>query len=249
MIYNGSLLAGLVLGLAGSLHCVGMCGPLVLMMPSGWLGLVVYHLGRTFTYVLMGLLAGLMFQVVDIRAFQSEFSIGVGLVFLVMWVYQRWGWRIERLVGGSGQGRGVDLGESQSLGFLSGLRARVLQLYASAMKEDDLRWRAVAGFANGLLPCGLVYGALMAAVGQGTTGGSMFLMMGFGLGSMPSLFVLGLVGSRIGSRVRKYWSKLLPWWLLLMGIWFVLRGLNLGIPYLSPDVKMGVKHGSCCAPK
>jgi sulfite exporter TauE/SafE len=99
------------------------------------------------------------------------------------------------------------------------------------------------------LPCGLVYGALMAAVGQGTTGGSVFLMTGFGLGSMPSLFVLGLVGSRIGSRVRKYWSKLLPWWLLLMGIWFVLRGLNLGIPYLSPDVKMGVKHGSCCAPK
>ena len=41
MIYNGSLLAGLVLGLAGSLHCVGMCGPLVLMMPSGWLGSVV----------------------------------------------------------------------------------------------------------------------------------------------------------------------------------------------------------------
>lgn len=249
MICNGSLLAGLVLGLAGSLHCVGMCGPLVLMMPSGWLGSVVYHLGRTFTYVLMGLLAGLMFQVVDIRAFQSEFSIGVGLVFLVMWVYQRWGWRIERLVGGSGKGSAVDLGESQSLGFLSGLRARVLTLYASAMKGGDLRWRAVAGFANGLLPCGLVYGALMAAVGQGTTGGSMFLMMGFGLGSMPSLFVLGLVGSRIGSRVRKYWSKLLPWWLLLMGIWFVLRGLNLGIPYLSPDVKMGEKHGSCCAPK
>ncbi len=246
---NGSLIVGLVLGLAGSLHCVGMCGPLVLMMPSGWLGSVAYHLGRTFTYVLMGLLAGLMFQVVDIRAFQSEFSIGVGLVFLVMWVYQRWGFLIDRWVGGQREDVGVDLDKSQSLGFLASLRGRVLQLYASAMKGDDLRWRAVAGFANGLLPCGLVYGALMAAVGQGTTGGSMFLMLGFGLGSMPSLFVLGLVGSRIGSRVRKYWSKLLPWWLLLMGIWFVLRGLNLGIPYLSPDVKMGEKHGSCCAPK
>jgi hypothetical protein len=197
----------------------------------------------------MGLLAGLMFQVVDIRAFQSEFSIGVGLVFLVMWVYQRWGFLIDRWVGRQREGVGVDLDKSQSLGSLFGLRGRVLPLYASAMKVNDLRWRAVAGFANGLLPCGLVYGALMAAVGQGTTGGSMFLMMGFGLGSMPSLFILGLVGSRIGSRVRKYWSKLLPWWLLLMGIWFVLRGLNLGIPYLSPDVKMDVKHGSCCAPK
>jgi uncharacterized protein len=249
MIYNGSLLAGLVLGLAGSLHCVGMCGPLVLMMPSGWLGSVVYHLGRTFAYVLMGLLAGLMFQVLDIRAFQSEFSIGVGLVFLVMWVYQRWGWLIDRWFGGHGQSDGVDLGERQSLGFLSVLRGRVLQLYASAMKGNDLRWRAVAGFANGLLPCGLVYGALMAAVGQGTTAGSMFLMMGFGLGTMPSLFVLGLVGSRIGSSVRKYWSKLLPWWLLVMGVWFLLRGLNLGIPYLSPDVNIGVKQGSCCTPK
>jgi hypothetical protein len=249
MIYNGSLLAGLVLGLAGSFHCVGMCGPLVLMMPSGWLGSVVYHLGRTFAYVLMGLLAGLMFQVLDIRAFQSEFSIGVGLVFLLMWAYQRWGWRMVGLVGGQGEGGGVNLDERQSVGFLSILRGRVLQLYASAMKGNDLRWRAVAGFANGLLPCGLVYGALMAAVGQGTTGGSMFLMMGFGLGTMPSLFVLGLVGSRIGSSVRKYWSKLLPWWLLLMGLWFLLRGLNLGIPYLSPQVEIGAKHGACCLPK
>lgn len=249
MIYNGSLLAGLVLGLAGSLHCVGMCGPLVLMMPSGWLGSVVYHLGRTFTYVLMGLLAGLMFQVVDIRAFQSEFSIWVGLVFLVMWVYQRWGWRMVGLVGGQGDGGGVNLDEKPLMGFLFGFRGKILHLYASAMKGSDLRWRAVAGFANGLLPCGLVYGALVAAVGQGATGGSMFLMMGFGLGTMPSLFFLGLVGSRIGSSVRKYWSKLLPWWLLLMGLWFLLRGLNLGIPYLSPQVEIGAKHGACCLPK
>lgn len=249
MIYNGSLLAGLVLGLAGSLHCVGMCGPLVLMMPSGWLGSVVYHLGRTFAYVLMGLLAGLMFQVVDIRSFQSEFSIGVGLVFLVMWVYQRWGWRLIGLVGGQGEGGGVNLDGKQSPGLFLGLRGQILQLYASAMKGNDLGWRAVAGFANGLLPCGLVYGALMAAVGQGTTASSMFLMMGFGLGSMPSLFALGLVGSRIGWGVRKYWSKLLPWWLLVMGVWFLLRGLNLGIPYLSPDVNIGLKQGSCCTPK
>ena len=249
MIYNGSLLAGLVLGLAGSLHCVGMCGPLVLMMPSGWLGSVVYHLGRTFAYVLMGLLAGLMFQVVDIRSFQSEFSIGVGLVFLVMWVYQRWGWCLIGLVGGQGEGGGVNLDGKQSPGLFLGLRGQILQLYASAMKGNDLGWRAVAGFANGLLPCGLVYGALMAAVGQGTTASSMFLMMGFGLGSMPSLFALGLVGSRIGWGVRKYWSKLLPWWLLVMGVWFLLRGLNLGIPYLSPDVNIGLKQGSCCTPK
>jgi sulfite exporter TauE/SafE len=62
---NGSLIAGLVLGMAGSLHCVGMCGPLVLMMPTGWLGTLIYHLGRTLTYALLGLLAGLMFQVVE----------------------------------------------------------------------------------------------------------------------------------------------------------------------------------------
>lgn len=170
-------------------------------------------------------------------------------MFLVMWVYQRWGWRLIGLIGGQGEGGGVNLDEKPLMGFLFGFRGKILQLYASAMKGNDLGWRAVAGFANGMLPCGLVYGALMAAVGQGTTGGSMFLMMGFGLGTMPSLFVLGLVGSRIGSSVRKYWSKLLPWWLLVMGVWFLLRGLNLGIPYLSPDVKIGVKQVSCCTPK
>jgi len=84
---EGSLIAGLMLGMAGSLHCIGMCGPLVLMMPSGWLGTVVYHVGRTLTYALLGLIAGILFQVVDFRTFQSEFSIGIGLVFLSMWAY------------------------------------------------------------------------------------------------------------------------------------------------------------------
>jgi len=230
---EGSLIAGLMLGMAGSLHCIGMCGPLVLMMPSGWLGTVVYHLGRTLTYAMLGLIAGMLFQVVDIRAFQSEFSIGIGLVFLAMWAYQRWGL--------SKKGSVAD----NENGFKKG----VLTLFSTAMKGRHLGWRAVAGLANGLLPCGLVYGAMMAAVGQGTTQGSILLMAGFGLGTIPSLFVLGLLGNKITQAVRKTWSKWLPWWLLVMAMLFLLRGMNLGIPFVSPKVQINAHHGSCCHPK
>lgn len=233
---DGSLLAGLMLGLAGSLHCIGMCGPLVLMMPSGWLGTVVYHLGRTFTYAMLGLLAGLMFQVVDIREFQSEFSIGIGLVFLLMWVYQRWGDKWVSFVG-------------RPVVAKSRLKQWVLNFFSQALKGQHLGWRFGAGMANGLLPCGLVYGAMMAAVGQGSTQGSVLLMAGFGFGSIPSLFMLGLLGNRIGTSVRKTWSKWLPWWLLVMAVIFLLRGMNLGIPFVSPKVQVNAHQGSCCHPK
>ena len=222
-----------MLGMAGSLHCIGMCGPLVLMMPSGWLGTVVYHLGRTLTYALLGLIAGMLFQVVDIRAFQSEFSMGIGLVFLSMWAYQRWGISKQGSVAGNE----------------NGFKKGVLTLFSTAMNGRHLGWRAVAGMANGLLPCGLVYGAMMAAVGQGTTQGSILLMTGFGLGTIPSLFVLGLLGNKITQAVRKTWSKWLPWWLLVMAMLFLLRGMNLGIPFLSPKVQINAHHGSCCHPK
>ena len=234
---NGSLIAGLVLGMAGSLHCVGMCGPLVLMMPTGWLGTLIYHLGRTLTYALLGLLAGLMFQVVDIRSFQSEFSIVIGLVFLAMWVYQRWG---QPWFGGA---------EGDQASGKTGFKQGVMQFFSRAMRGTHGGWRFAAGMANGLLPCGLVYGAMMAAVGQGSTQGSVLLMAGFGLGTIPSLFVLGLVGHKIGQSVRKAWSKWLPWWLLVMALIFLLRGMNLGIPYLSPKVQINTHQGSCCHPK
>lgn len=108
--------------------------------------------------------------------------------------------------------------------------------------------RRVIRHANGLLPCGLVYGAMMAALGQGTTLGSMVLMAGFGLGTIPSLFVLSLLGHRISQGVRKTWSRWLPWWLLVMSVIFILRGMNLGIPVISPKVQTATHHGSCCRP-
>jgi sulfite exporter TauE/SafE len=231
---NGALIAGLLLGLAGSLHCVGMCGPLVLMMPSGWVGTFVYHLGRTITYTILGMVVGLMFQVVDIRAFQSEFSIAVGVGFLVMWAYQRWGQRV--------------MGRANETAKAGKFQQGVMHVFAESIKGTGWIWRAIAGMANGLLPCGLVYGAMMAALGQGTTLGSMVLMAGFGLGTIPSLFVLSLLGHRISQGVRKTWSRWLPWWLLVMSVIFILRGMNLGIPFISPKVQTATHHGSCCRP-
>ena len=81
-----NFLVGLFLGLAGSLHCIGMCGPLVLLFPLngtskmfGLLNSLIYQLGRVFIYVLLGLLFGAVFQIIDLKYFERYFSIGIGI--------------------------------------------------------------------------------------------------------------------------------------------------------------------------
>ena len=232
---TANFLVGFLLGLAGSLHCIGMCGPLVMLFPlngnSKVLGLInslVYQLGRVFVYVLLGLLFGAVFQIIDLKYFERYFSIGIGLLFFALWV------------------REVSI---KTKSTQNSFQAIILNLFGKVLQLKSFFGMFLGGMMNGLLPCGLVYGALLAAFGTGTTQGSMIFMLGFGLATIPSMILLSFFKNAITVKFRQKLGKMLPWWLLILGIWFIMRGLNLGIPFISP--KFTGIHGvqqSCCKP-
>lgn len=230
-----NLLGGLLLGLAGSLHCIGMCGPLVLILPfnaqtkiSGFFQSFIYHLGRVFVYVILGLLFGLVFQIVDLKYFEQYFSLGIGVLFLILWSKEKF-FSHKAKTGGFYQ--------------------FVLTLFGKAMRLKSAFGMFLAGMLNGLLPCGLVYGALLAAFGTGTTWGAMQFMLGFGLATIPAMLFVFFAKSLVSLKLRQRLSQLLPWWLLILGIMFLLRGANLGIPFISPKIHHAPGHSSsCCKP-
>lgn len=229
------LFAGMLLGLAGSLHCVGMCGPLILMFPFnsnskiiGYFQNGVYHVGRVLIYCILGLLFGLVFQIVDLKYFEQYFSLTIGGLFLILWYREFFG---------------------KQKANQGALQRGVLRLFGKAMQSQSYIGMFFAGMLNGLLPCGLVYGALLAAFGTGTTEGSLMFMLGFGLATIPSLILVYSLKNLITMKLRNKLSQFLPWWLLLLGVWFILRGLNLGIPYLSPKIHThSANESSCCKP-
>jgi hypothetical protein len=90
------------------------------------------------------------------------------------------------------------------------------------------------GMLNGLLPCGLVYMAIAGAIGTGNVAMGSAYMILFGLGTIPMLLGITLAGNLMSMAVRKRINKLIPVLVVFVGIFFILRGLSLGIPYLSP---------------
>ena len=231
-----SLLAGLALGIAGSMHCVGMCGPLALLLPTtnnfpgAYVTNILYQFGRVITYVILGTFFGGIVEWLDIRKFEQWISLTIGAVFLLLWANEYFN------------------KSSNLLGFISNW---VNKKFASTLKDGGVFKWLIAGMLNGLLPCGLVYGALLGSLGMGSWLNGILFMLGFGLATMPSLLAVTFTKHLINSRVKLNLQRLMPFWLLIMGVLFVLRGANLGIPFLSP--KFNQNHtemesgGSCCS--
>ena len=224
-----SFFTGIILGLAGSLHCVGMCGPLVLMVSGGFWSSVIYHLGRTLVYFILGFLFGWAFQLTQLGALEQMVSLGFGSIFLLLALSERMNW--------------FHLNNIKLVGHSSEVMNSFGRIYA----KSGLGWKFFAGMLNGMLPCGLVYAALFASMAQkGAYGGAIF-MSGFGLATMPALLLVGAFSSFVKSFIKKQGKNLLPIWLLIMGLIFLLRGLNLGIPYVSPKLdNVNQKGGNCC---
>jgi sulfite exporter TauE/SafE len=228
----------LVIGLLGSFHCIGMCGPIAIALPlrqDSWTTRIVsgllYNLGRTVTYMFMGLIFGLLGMGIYIWGFQQWASIGVGLIMILSVAF-------PVLFHGSGVTRWLDgglAGFRRYFGRLFGLRT-----YASTL---------VLGLLNGFLPCGLVYIALAGALVSTTPVYGMLHMMLFGLGTIPALLSLSLLGNVFSQRLRSRINRMLPYFIILIGIVFVLRGMNLGIPYISPKLTPPPSHQAAPTPQ
>lgn len=212
------LIAGFLLGVAGSAHCVGMCGPLLMSLPHsrGWLGPVYYHFGRISMYGLGGILFGTLGRGIYLAGWQQGLSITLGALILLI--------TLTRLIG-----------KRFSLSFKSiGLYQWVQRQMAALWKSPSPVTFLAAGAANGLLPCGMVYVAIAMALTSASALGSAAFMLCFGLGTIPMLMGLQVSGRMVSVPVRYRIRRLLPYLTACVAVLLILRGLNLGIPFVSP---------------
>jgi uncharacterized protein len=216
-------ISGFILGVISSFHCVGMCGPLALSLPlahySTWkkvLGILLYNLGRVTMYSILGIFFGLVGRQIFIAGYQQIFSITIGGLVLFCFFISFFRNRIRRL------------------GAIDKLFSQVQTLVVRLLGLHSLGGLYLTGMANGLLPCGMVYLAITGAMATGNVWFGMEFMAAFGLGTLPILLILALAGFVISIRARSFMRKLTPYAFLLMSVLLILRGLNLGIPYLSP---------------
>jgi sulfite exporter TauE/SafE len=222
---------GFIMGLAGSLHCVGMCGPIAMALPlqekTTWgklLGSFLYNSGRVTTYAGFGLVFGFIGRSFAWFGWQQKISISLGIIILLFLV-------IPKLFPDKSLHPGIQK-------IMSGLRQKLSQYL---FKGNPASLYAT-GLLNGLLPCGLVYMALAGATVAGEAlKGSLFMMF-FGLGTMPAMFFTAILGSWIKQPVRARIRKWYPAMMVLMATLLILRGLNLGIPLVSP--KLNVSNSS-----
>lgn len=228
-----------LMGLLGSLHCVGMCGPIALALPQCQashgallLSRLLYNLGRIATYTVLGLVVGLLGKGLVLAGLQQGVSIGLGLlILLAMFAPRALTYRLERI------------------GPMSRLLAFLKRSFGALFRGRGRLTFVWIGLLNGLLPCGLVYLALAGAIATGEIAGGMLYMALFGLGTLPMLLGLSFLGNFIRPSLRAWlYRRLVPVFTFSLACLFILRGLNLGIPYLSPQIhshEQGVEM-ECC---
>lgn len=226
----------LILGLTSSIHCALMCGPIVLAAKSGnsiWKALL-YNFGRAITYATLGGLVGFVVSLESILDYQKEVSIGVGVLLLLLAFRYQW---LEKK---------VNAGLSRN-GYFSWLNSMIGKLIKGQSPANKL----LLGVFNGLLPCGMVMVALVAALAQQDLLKSSAYMAVFGFGTMPMMLLLDIIGNKVKERVLPWLRGKQPYLIALIAVLFILRGSGLDIPYISPDVSVeqeGV-HSTCCHPE
>lgn len=220
---------GFIVGLFGSLHCVGMCGPIAIALPvigdsqlKIFAGRVLYNLGRVFTYAAMGALFGLFGQRLVLFGLQQYLSIAFGVIILVYVLTPR---KIKTKIAGTFFYRGAT-------NFLKSQFSKLI----SKKSNSSL---FTIGLLNGLLPCGFVYVGIAGSISTGSVLGGTIYMALFGLGTFPVMLATAALGKIINLNIRRRINKLIPVFAAVLAILFILRGLNLGIPFISPKFGAG----------
>ncbi len=226
------------IGIVGSFHCVGMCGPLALALPlsndsfaAKFFGAFIYNAGRIVTYTVFGLIFGLIGQTAALFNFQQWLSIGTGVLILFFIIMPK-KYKIQNAASG------------YSTAFFTRIRMQLGLLF----KQKNNSSLFVIGLLNGLLPCGLVYLATAGAIAADDVGSSMLFMAAFGLGTLPIMWSIAFFGNYIGVSFRQKIRRLYPYMMTLMACLLILRGMGLGIPYVSPKMDVAKREvQGCCA--
>jgi uncharacterized protein len=224
------LVIAFTLGLLGSLHCAAMCGPLMLALPVPpggparfVTGRIVYQLGRIATYCLLGIVAGLAGKSLLLAGFQRWISIALGIAIL----------------------SGFLLSRKISLATpVVRLVTQLKNVMGTQLQRRSFTSLAVLGLLNGLLPCGLVYVAMAGAVARGGLLAGAGYMAVFGLGTLPMLSAISLSRNLFPVALRLKLRSVIPVGVFMLAMLLILRGLSLGIPYLSPNLSSSTP--GCC---
>jgi uncharacterized protein len=229
------VIAGLVLGLISSFHCVGMCGTLALALPVKHLGrtqqflsIFLYNIGRVITYSILGAIFGLAGRGLYLAGFQQWFSIIAGsliLVFALQYFTKR---------------------STLQPAFLNDFYIKIqswMHRFLQSRKPVDF---ILLGIANGLLPCGMVYLAIAGALNTSAVTDSVAFMFSFGMGTLPAMFALTAFSLRIDLQFRNRIKKAMPYFIACVAVLLILRGFNLGIPFVSPVLANTAVEATSC---
>lgn len=240
-----ALYTAFTIGLIGSFHCIGMCGPIAIALPLGaggfgsrFTGTLLYNIGRILTYGVLGALFGLLGKGFEMAGIQRWVSIFAGLV-MIGWVIFPWLFQKQY----------------KNLNLSGNIVSKLVYKLKKLFGKHSYTNLFLIGLLNGLLPCGLVYVAIAGAINTNDPMMGILFMVLFGLGTIPIMASVSIAGNVMSMGVRAKIARIIPGFIVILGIIFILRGLTLGIPYISPkeealnpqkEVKV---EGSCCSPK
>lgn len=229
------IFTGFLFGLLGSFHCVGMCGPIAFMLPidrtTRWKSIVqtsLYHSGRIFSYAMMGAIFGLLGKGFYFFGLQQQLSIVVGVLMILSILLPKVFHKVPIA--------------KPIIKFTNSVKN---SLGASLKKKETSTFFTI-GFLNGLLPCGLVYMAIFGALTSTTFYEGALYMALFGLGTVPLMTAVVLLGNITSVINRRRIQQLIPVVVVVIGLFFVIRGLGLGIPFVSPKTMLTLVDAAGC---
>ncbi|MEY4963126.1 MAG: hypothetical protein RLZZ323_445 [Bacteroidota bacterium] len=218
------LYSAFIFGLISSLHCIGMCGPIAMMIPVDRTNptkkatqIITYHLGRLVAYATIGLLFGLVGEGFFLAGIQQRLSIFIGVAMIITILTP------ERV-----------LAKYNFSKPIYRLISKIKLALGKQFKNKSYQSLFTIGVLNGFLPCGMVYVALFGAIAMQNVSLGVTYMLLFGLGTIPMMSSVIYLNSFITLSFRNKVQKAIPYVGVIIGVLFILRGLGLGIPYISP---------------
>lgn len=211
-------LALLLTGMAGSVgHCLGMCGPLVILMGthfsrrelSALPDHLLYHLGRILVYASLGFAAGMVVEGAKKFSFFTKAPPVLSILFGISIIFL-----------------GLTLIGFLRLPALQPLDKTWRALLRQVMRLPQRAAILLLGALNGFLPCGLVYSALLLASSTGSAGRSALGMIVFGLGTLPALLIFGAGAGIAGWKVRQVLMRISGVLVMAVGVQLILRGTS-----------------------
>lgn len=219
------LYSAFIFGLISSFHCVGMCGPIAMMLPvdrnneaKKITQIITYHIGKLTAYGILGLVFGLLGRSFYLAGMQQQLSIIVGVLMIVVALVP------EKIFA--------------KYNFSKPIYKVITKIKSSLgqqFKNKSYKSLFTIGLLNGFLPCGMVYVAIFGAIAMQSVSLGVLYMILFGIGTIPMLTAVIYVSNLLSFSFRGTLQKMIPVVAVVIGMLFIIRGLGLDIPYLSPS--------------